>query len=576
MPTIRARPLTTPPFEHLQKEGLPPLLARIYAGRGITTRKEIGGEVEDLLPYESLRDCVAMADHLAHAIDLDARIRIVADYDCDGATACSVMLRALRAFGANVGYTVPNRQVHGYGLTPSIVQEVAALEEKPDYIITVDNGIASNAGIEEANRLGITVLVTDHHLPGDTLPPAQFLVNPNRPDCGFASKHMAGVGVAFYVMWALRDELKRRRQPGGDFDVFSLLPLVAVGTVADVVKLDRNNRILVEQGLAMIRRGRMPVGLATLIRVAEKDCSKLSTSDIGFAVGPRINAAGRLETMHAGIECLTQDDPKAVYSFSKELDFINRHRRDVEAGVVEAALGQLIDGLELSSDNYTIALHQENWHEGVIGIAAGRLKERYYRPTFIFTTNAAGELKGSGRSIPGFHLRDALDLISKRDPSIFLKFGGHAMAAGAALHPGKFEAFKTQFDAVARELMAPEVLEQVIETDGELTLNEMNLDTVGFIAPEVWGQGFLEPCFQGSFEVKSSRKIGAEGKHLSLVLLKDGVELKAVKFNYEGASLPARIEGVYKLAANTFRGNTTLQLMFDEIRVEAFAERAVA
>lgn len=573
MTTIQTRQADPLVVEQLMQDGLTPLLARVYAARGVSRASEAAGTLAELLPYTSLRQCEETATLIAEAMEMDARFHIVADYDCDGATACSVVLRAMRGFGALIDYTVPDRQIHGYGLTPSIVQDVAAIEPRPHYIITVDNGIASNAGVEEAMRLGMDVLVTDHHLPGATLPPARCMVNPNHPECSFESKNMAGVGVAFYVMWALRDELARRGHPGGDFDIFSLLPLVAVGTVADVVKLDRNNRILVDLGLKMIRKRLCQPGILAIAAVAGRDVSKLSTSDIGFAIGPRINAAGRLETMHAGIECLTSDDIGRVTDLANELNAINASRREVEAGVVAEAIEQLV--ANTTAEGYTVALHAEGWHEGVIGIAAGRIKERLYRPTFIFTTNSAGELKGSGRSIPGFHLRDAMDLVSKRDPDVFLKFGGHAMAAGATIRPGKFEAFRTLFEEVARELMTPDVLEQVLETDGELTLADMTLRTVSSIAPAVWGQGFPEPCFQGHFRVKMARRIGKDQKHLSLVLDVDGQEMKAVRFNYEESELPAEISGVYKLAGNTFRGQTTLQLMFDTLNVEV-AQPALA
>jgi single-stranded-DNA-specific exonuclease len=548
----------------LIKAGVSPLLARVFAARGIRKADEVTGELSELLPYTQLKGCEDTARILADAILESKRLLIVADYDADGATACSVAVRALRAFGANVGFLIPKRLEHGYGLTPEIAKLAAKETPAPDFLVTVDNGIASHMGIQEANFLGIPVLVTDHHLPTDEAPAARAIVNPNQHGCKFPSKSMAGVGVIYYVMWALQDELMRRGiEPVEDgFDVTSLLPIVAIGTIADVVPLDRNNRILVNEGLKRIHRGHSFPGIEALASVAKRNARELTTGDIAFAIGPRINAAGRLQTMDAGVETLTTESYARAQALANQLNELNDKRKDIEAATVEQAVDQLISKLGVD-DRYTVVLHDNDWHEGVIGIVAGRVRERTYRPTFILSTNHKGEMKGSGRSIPGFHLRDALDLVDKRNPGILLKFGGHAAAAGLTLREGSFELFRAAFEEVAREMLSPALLNQVMETDGSLDVEEMTLDMVADIKTQVWGQMFPEPTFSDEFRVLEYRKLGDKGQHLRMTLEKGGVKFVSVKFRHEEGEVPSRIRAVFKMDANTFRNETSLQLLLD-------------
>ncbi len=453
--------------ERLAQQGLHPVMARLMAARGLNSPDQWSGEMNGLIPPSQLTHVEKAAVFLADAIEAKKNLTVVADYDCDGATACAVALRGLRAMGARVDYIVPNRFEYGYGLTPEIV-ELTAREKSPDIIITVDNGIASHAGVEEASRRGIEVLVTDHHLPAQTLPNAAVIVNPNQPGCGFPSKNLAGVGVMFYTLLALRAECRKR----GHFDestqprLDSLLDLVALGTVADVVKLDANNRILVAQGIKRIRAGRAHTGIAALFSVASREMRKATPFDLGFTLGPRLNAAGRLSDMSLGIECLLTDDATRAWNIARELDTINRQRREIETDMQEAALASLED--IQPTENATLTLFNEDWHQGVIGIVASRLKEKFYRPTITFAPAGNGLIKGSGRSIPGFHLRDALDLVSKRAPSLIDKFGGHAMAAGLSLRETDFAAFALAFEAVGKEWLSAAELEHVLETDGSL------------------------------------------------------------------------------------------------------------
>ena len=466
MTRISTRPYAFRDSEMLRESGIHPVLARLYAARGLTDVQDLSSELTALMAPAGLLHIDAAASFLADAIAANKALVIVADYDCDGATACAVALRGLRALGARVDYIVPNRFEYGYGLTPEIVALTAA--ESPDIIITVDNGIASIDGVAEANRRGIDVVVTDHHLPADTLPAARVIVNPNQPACGFPSKNLAGVGVMFYVLLALRAEMRKR----GIFDartqpkLDTLLDLVALGTVADVVKLDANNRILVAQGLKRMRAGRMHVGIAALFRVAGREARRASPFDLGFAVGPRLNAAGRLEDMSLGIECLTTDDEGRAWAIAQQLNEINIKRREIEADMQDTALLKL-DAFD-PQDSATISVFDDSWHQGVIGIVASRLKEKFYRPTITFAPGADGWIKGSGRSIPGFHLRDALDLVSKHAPTLIDKFGGHAMAAGLTIRADAFDAFAAAFEAVGRDWLSQNQLERVIETDGAL------------------------------------------------------------------------------------------------------------
>jgi len=550
----------------LAKAGIPPLLARVFAARGIRRYEDVIGPLEELHPYTRLKGCAELAVVLADAILENKRLVIIADYDADGATACSVGLRALRAFGANVGSLIPRRLEDGYGLTPEIADMAAQLDPKPDFLITVDNGIASHAGIMKCNFLGMPVLVTDHHLPADGLPPpdARIIVNPNQHGCNFPSKALAGVGVIWYVMMALQDEMNRRGigPMQDDFDVRDLLPIVALGTVADVVALDRNNRILVTEGLRRSHQGRSFPGMDALAKAAKRNPRSLTTGDIGFGIGPRINAAGRLATMDAGVECLTTESIARAEALATELSDLNEQRKSIESGVVDAAVDQLINELGVEG-RYTIVLHGDQWHEGVIGIVAGRVRERTYRPTFILASNHLGQMKGSGRSIPGFHLRDALDMVAKRNPNLLVKFGGHAAAAGLTLRAGALAEFQELFEEVAKEMLTPATLSQVMETDGALDVSEMTLDTVADIKTQVWGQAFPEPTFSDEFRVLEYRKLGDKGQHLRMTLEKGGKKFVAMKFRHEDGEVPPRIRAVFKLDANTFRNETTLQMLVD-------------
>jgi len=549
----------------LLKEGVDPVLARVYAGRGIRSKSEISGEVTDLLPYSRLTDATRAAEILYSHINDSKRILIVSDYDADGATACAAGLRALRAFGANVGYLIPNRLEHGYGLTPEIVRIAASLSPRPELLVTVDNGISSHAGIAEANRLGIPVLVTDHHLPGESLPDALLIVNPNRRDCTFPSKALAGCGVMWYVLWALEDLLRSqgKRFIPAEFSVRDLLPLIAIGTVADVVPLDANNRRLVRAGLNLIRNNSTMAGVASLCEVAQRDQKTLTTSDIGFGLGPRINAAGRLESMAAGVECLTTDDPEVALQLAQRLHGINTERREIEAETVLEAIEQV--ARTVSPERFTVVARKSDWHKGVIGIVAGRVRELLYRPTFVFTADSTGHLTGSGRSIPGFHLRDALDLVARRAPGVLGKYGGHAMAAGATLAFGTLEQFEEAFEAVAREMLTPADLRQSLETDGALELHEMTLATAERIRGEVWGQAFPEPAFADTFRVVDARRMGKDGAHLRLQVEKGNKRFTAVKFRAGAGEPPGHIRAVYKLSVNTYQDLTSLQLLVEHL-----------
>ncbi|MCS0599149.1 single-stranded-DNA-specific exonuclease RecJ [Massilia agri] len=543
----------------LRQGGVHPVLARIYAARGLSDPRELSSELAALVPPGALRHIEAAAVFLADAIAANKRMTIVADYDCDGATACATALRGLRMMGANVDYIVPNRFEYGYGLTPEIV-ELTAREKSPDIIITVDNGIASIDGVLEANRRGIEVVVTDHHLPGDALPPARVIVNPNQPECGFPSKHLAGVGVVFYVLLALRAELRRR----GMFDAAtqpkldSLLDLVALGTVADVVRLDANNRILVAQGLKRMRAGRMHPGVAALFRVAGREARCASPFDLGFALGPRLNAAGRLEDMSLGIECLVTDDVGRAWAIAQQLNEINLKRREIEAEMQDTALLHL-DSFEPSGAS-TISVFDEGWHQGVIGIVASRLKEKFYRPTITFAPSSDGWIKGSGRSIPGFHLRDALDLVSKRVPGLIDKFGGHAMAAGLTIRGEHFDSFQQAFEAVGRAWLTEAQLERIIETDGPLEDEFYSTHFIEQMDAQVWGQGFAPPVFCDEFRVVSQRIL--KERHLKLLLERNGRRYDAIWFGHTD-SLPERARVAFRLDANEYNGVTKVQLLVE-------------
>ena len=556
MPQIVTRSYLQEAAQHLFENGIPPLLARIYAARGISDRGQLQTEANRLLPFRQLKNAPQMASLLADAIARNRKLLVVADYDADGATACAVALRGLRAFGAQVDFIVPNRFEYGYGLTPEIVQ--LAAQYSPDILITVDNGIASVEGVAEANRLGMQVLVTDHHLPGDELPDALCIVNPNQPGCGFPSKNLAGVGVMFYVLLALRAELRERGAfaDKAEPNLATLLDLVALGTVADVVKLDDNNRILVHQGLQRIRAGRACAGINALLQIARKSPAQATTYELGFIVGPRLNAAGRLEDMNLGIRCLLTDNAAEATQLAAQLDELNRARRDIEADMQQAALAALEQ--TDPTDGYSLALFDESWHQGVIGILASRLKDKFHRPVIAFARTPDGQLKGSGRSIAGLHLRDALDLVAKRHPHLLQKFGGHAMAAGLSIRAQHFEEFRDAFETVAQELLSPADLTQTLETDGTLDARDFSLEVAEILERQVWGQGFPQPLFEGEFTVQSQRIVGE--KHLKLKLAAADSSFDAIHF-FSTEPMPPSIRAVYSLNTNAYNGSVSLQLI---------------
>jgi single-stranded-DNA-specific exonuclease len=559
MTRIATRPYPFRTAEMLRQQGIHPVLARLYAARGLVDANELTSELTALIAPSGLLHIDAAAAFLADAIEARKKLVIVADYDCDGATACAVALRGLRALGAVVDFIVPNRFEYGYGLTPEIV-ELTAREKSPDIILTVDNGIASIDGVAEANRRGIEVVVTDHHLPADTLPAARVIVNPNQRACGFPSKNLAGVGVMFYVLLALRAELRRRgaftleKQPKLD----ALLDLVALGTVADVVKLDANNRILVAQGLKRMRAGRMQPGVAALFRASGREARRATPFDLGFALGPRLNAAGRLADMSLGIECLTTDDEGRAWAIAQQLDAINRERRDIEADMQDTALA-LLDTFN-PADKTTISVFDDSWHQGVIGIVASRLKDKFYRPTITFAPGGEGLIKGSGRSIAGFHLRDALDLVSKHAPTLIQKFGGHAMAAGLTIRADAFEAFSAAFEEIGKSSLTRNQLERVLETDGSLEDAYCTTQFIELLDTQVWGQGFAPPVFCDEFRVLNQRIL--KEKHLKLTLEKDNRRYDAIWFGHVD-ELPERARVAYRLDANEYNGVTRVQLMVE-------------
>ncbi|UUX95504.1 single-stranded-DNA-specific exonuclease RecJ [Aquabacterium sp. J223] len=557
----------------LEQAGVHPLLARLFAARGVRHAAELDDGLQHLLPPTTLHGAAEAARVLADALAHGRRICLVADYDCDGATACAVALRGLALLGARPGtlaYVVPDRARHGYGLTPAIVD--LARERSPDLLLTVDNGIASLDGVAHARALGLDVVVTDHHLPAldgggqVVLPDATVIVNPNQPGCGFESKHLAGVGVMFYVLLALRAELRTRgafapdQQPRLD----SLLDLVALGTVADVVRLDANNRRLVAQGLKRVRQRRMQPGVAALFAVAGRDPTRATAFDFGFALGPRLNAAGRLMDMTLGIECLLCDDPGQAADLAQRLDAVNRERREVEDGMREQA-AVLLERLwpdETAPAPAAVALYDPDFHEGVVGIVAGRLKDRLHRPTFVFARGQDGHLKGSGRSIAGFHLRDALDLVSKRQPGLLLRFGGHAMAAGATIPESGFDAFARALQAVAAEWLDAATLQRRLRTDGPLAAEHFEPRTVATLEAQVWGQAFEPPLFCDEVEVVAQRLVGE--KHLKLRLRHAGQLRDAIWFG-RVEPVPDRARLAYRVCLDEFRGEQRVQMVIEAL-----------
>jgi single-stranded-DNA-specific exonuclease len=540
----------------LAAAGIPPVLARVFAARGVRAPEDLDTGLATLPSYALLKGAEAAAVRLADAIARGERIVIVADYDADGATACAVGVRGLRAMGADVGFIVPNRFEFGYGLTPEIVAQ--ALDRQPRLIVTVDNGIASHDGVAAAVNAGVDVLVTDHHLPAATLPPTPWIVDPNQPGCEFPSRNLAGVGVMFYVLLALRAELRRRGRFAGASEpqLATLLDLVALGTVADVVRLDRVNRTLVAQGLARIRAGRAHPGVAALFAAAGRDARRAASYDLGFVAGPRLNAAGRLADMSVGIRCLLADTAAAALPLATELDRYNRERREIEGDMQAAALAA-VESIGGVGDACSLALYDAGWHQGVVGIVASRLKDRFHRPTVIFARGGGGELKGSGRSIAGLHLRDALDLVAKRAPGLIARFGGHAFAAGLSIAEADLPRFRTLFEEVAREALSPAQLARVLETDGELAPDELDLDLARAMHDAVWGQGFDAPVFDGVFDVLDQRIVGV--RHSRLTLRRGDATYTAMLFGHAEA-LPGRIRAAYRPDVNEWNGNQTLQL----------------
>ncbi|HET7197148.1 MAG TPA: single-stranded-DNA-specific exonuclease RecJ [Burkholderiales bacterium] len=555
---IVERPYREADLRALVAAGVHPVLARIYAARRIASARELDYAPSGLLAPALMKNLEAAARLLADAIEAGRRLLIVADYDADGATACAVGLRALRAFGADVDYLVPDRFRLGYGLSPELVD--LAAERKPDLLITVDNGIASVEGVARARSLGIATLITDHHLPGAELPQADCIVNPNQPGCDFPSKALAGVGVMFYVMLALRAELRKRSRFAGrpEPNLGSLTDLVALGTVADVVPLDANNRILVAQGLKRLREGRGQPGIGALLRAAGRALREASSFDLGFVAGPRLNAAGRLADMGLGIECLATDDEARAMNCAQELDRLNAERRRIEAGMVEQAMGFL----KVIPDSDACVFFAPDWHEGVVGIVASRLKDRLHRPVVCFARSADGvSLKGSGRSIAGLHLRDCLDLVAKRAPGLLARFGGHAMAAGLTIAERDYERFAGEFARALDELLPAEARLRTVETDGSLDAMYCTLEVARLLEDGIWGQGFPQPLFCDTFAVETQRVVGE--RHLKLQLVRHGRRLEAMRFGAPGvlpAPLPARIRAAYRLAVNEFNGLRSVQL----------------
>lgn len=541
----------------LSQQGVHPVLARILVARGVSELTELSTGLSGLLSPSALLNADKAAVLLAEAIQKGKKICIIADYDCDGATACAVAILGLQMMGGIVSYLVPNRFDNGYGLTPAIVDE-ARTKYAAEVLVTVDNGIASIDGVAEAVKQGMEVLVTDHHLPGDHLPENCVIVNPNQPACSFPSKNLAGVGVIFYVMLALRAELRQRAvfdektQPRLD----TLLDLVALGTVADVVRLDKNNRILVAQGLKRIAAGNMRTGIAAIFRSAGREWRKASTYDLGFTIGPRLNAAGRMSDMALGVECLITDDEGHAWEIAQQLNEINHERREKESEMREEALAMLEDFQP--EDRASITVLEKNWHQGIIGIVASRLKDTYFRPAFVFAPDKDGLIRGSGRSIPGFHLRDAIDLISKRYPDMIARFGGHAMAAGLTMQADDYAVFCQAFEEVARKQLSQTQLERVIETDGPPDDSCYSLNFIEQLETQVWGQGFEAPVFSDCLRVVNQRIL--KDRHLSLQLEKDGQMLSAIYFGHKDL-LPPQSLMAFRISANEYNGNTSVQLI---------------
>ena len=549
--------------ESLQNSGYSPLLARLLAARGVRHAQDAELSMKQLLAPTDLRNIAQTAQHISDAIAARHNITIIADYDCDGATACAVAVRGLKLLGALpecVDFLVPNRFDYGYGLSPEIVQLAAHQTPKPDLLITVDNGMASIEGVALANQLGMDVIITDHHLPADTLPNALSIVNPNQVGCGFESKNLAGVGVMFYVLIATRAELRKRGAytDKPEPNLSELLDLVALGTVADVVKLDQNNRILVAQGLQRIRAGKMCAGIAALLKIAGRDAQKASTFDLSFAIGPRLNAAGRLDDMALGIRCLLTDSTSEAEQIANELNDMNNERKQIEKQMREDAEVNL-SALKIDAHNSICVVHEE-FHQGVIGIVAGRLKEKYHRPTIVFAPDGKEFLKGSGRSIAGIHLRDVLDWVDKHAPEVIVKFGGHAMAAGLTIVATQYELFKNTFEQAVLAMSEPEVFIKQIATDGELVPADMTVENIDAMNAQVWGQGFAPPLFEGVFEIVEQRIL--KDAHLKLTLRNPQGTYSAIWF-FHATELDSPIRCAYQMQRNDWNGKTSVQFLIE-------------
>ena len=559
---IATRPINPQLQSALQAAGANPLIAQLYAARNVADSSELNDSLKQLIPYTQLTNCTAAASRLADAIQSQQKILIIADYDADGATACSVAMKGLASMGARVDFFVPNRFEHGYGLTPELADIAHA--KGADLIVTVDNGISSAEGVARAKALGLDVIVTDHHIAGSVIPDC-IIVNPNQRGCTFPSKSIAGVGVIFYVLIALRAELRARDYFSGCLNIAEpkldeLLDLVALGTVADVVALDHNNRILVSQGLKRIRAGKMSHGIRALFQTARCSAQKAQPFDFGYKIAPRINAAGRLDDMSIGIACLLSGSLNEAESMASELNDLNQTRQEIEQEMLSDILADCPSALP--REQTTLCVYRDSFHQGVVGIVASRLKEKFYRPVFVFAPDDEGNYRGSGRSIAGVHLRDVLDAISKRAPDIIIKFGGHAMAAGLTLRQGSLKTFGDLFEDIVRSQVNEDTLSQTFLTDGSLKASDITLANAQLINAQIWGQGFPPPSFADTFQVLRQQSMGADKKHTKAWLTKEGQEFEAMFWRCED-TLPRDIRVVYRPTVNEWRGNTELQLYVD-------------
>ena len=559
---IATRPINPQLQSALQAAGANPLIAQLYAARNVADSSELNDSLKQLIPYTQLTNCTAAASRLADAIQARQKILIIADYDADGATACSVAMKGLASMGAVVDFFVPNRFEHGYGLTPELANIAHA--KGADLIVTVDNGISSAEGVAHAKALGLDVIVTDHHIAGSVIPDC-IIVNPNQRGCAFPSKSIAGVGVIFYVLIALRAELRARDYFSGCLNraepkLDELLDLVALGTVADVVALDHNNRILVSQGLKRIRAGKMSHGIRALFQTARCSAQKAQPFDFGYKIAPRINAAGRLDDMSIGIACLLSGNLNEAENMASELNELNQTRQEIEQEMLTDILAECPSALP--REQTTLCMYRDSFHQGVVGIVASRLKEKFYRPVFVFAPDDDGNYRGSGRSIAGVHLRDVLDAISKRAPDIIIKFGGHAMAAGLTLRQGSLKTFGDLFEDIVRSQVNEDTLSQTFLTDGSLKASDITLANAQLINAQIWGQGFPPPSFADTFQVVRQQSMGADKKHTKAWLAKEGQEFEAMFWRCED-TLPRDIRVVYRPTVNEWKGNTELQLYVD-------------